>query len=232
MAATSAAATRSSTAGTSLGPAQLAALAAAGIGDVRVSRRPTLAVLVTGSELRPPGSTLEPGQIYDANGVMLAAQAARRAPTRTGWPPSPTPPTSTARRWRAGSSTTCSSRQEASPSGPHDLVRSVGAELGVEEVFWGIAMRPGKPLWFGVRERTLVFGLPGNPVSSLVCFQLFVRPALLALQGHAAPRPPFSRGTLRGQWRGTRHGTIWFVPAGRLEATASSSSRSLARSRT
>ena len=67
--------------------------------------------------------------------------------------------------------------------GPHDLVRSVGAELGVEEVLWGVAVKPGKPLWFGVRGETLVFGLPGNPVSALVCFELFVRPALLALQG-------------------------------------------------
>ena len=57
-------------------------------------------------------------------------------------------------------------------------------------------MRPGKPLWFGVRGDTLVFGLPGNPVSSLVCFELFVRPALLALQGHRSPMPPFEPGTL------------------------------------
>jgi molybdopterin molybdotransferase len=63
-------------------------------------------------------------------------------------------------------------------------------------VFWRVALRPGKPLAFGVRERTLVFGLPGNPVSSLVCFELFVRPALLALQGDPAPRPAWSQGTL------------------------------------
>jgi molybdopterin molybdotransferase len=80
--------------------------------------------------------------------------------------------------------------------GPHDLVRSVGADLGVREVFWGIAMRPGKPLWFGVRNATLVFGLPGNPVSSLVCFHLFVRPALLALQGQKDPCPRFELGRL------------------------------------
>ena len=80
--------------------------------------------------------------------------------------------------------------------GPHDLVRRVEGELGVEEVFWGVAMRPGKPLSFGVLGRTLVFGLPGNPVSSLVAAMLFVRPALLALQGAAAPGPSWSRGTL------------------------------------
>jgi len=67
--------------------------------------------------------------------------------------------------------------------GPHDLVRRVAADLGVEEVFWGVAVKPGKPLAFGMRGATLVFGLPGNPVSSLVGSLVFVRPALLALQG-------------------------------------------------
>jgi molybdopterin molybdotransferase len=80
--------------------------------------------------------------------------------------------------------------------GPHDLVRSVGGELGVEEVLWGVAVKPGKPLSFGVRGRTLVFGLPGNPVSCLVCFELFVRPAVLALQGLAEPLPRFEPGRL------------------------------------
>ena len=76
--------------------------------------------------------------------------------------------------------------------GPHDLVRRVEAELGVEEVFWRVAVKPGKPVSFGVRGATLVFGLPGNPVSSLVGFELFVRPAISALQG-ADPGPRFAR---------------------------------------
>jgi molybdopterin molybdotransferase len=80
--------------------------------------------------------------------------------------------------------------------GPHDLVRGTLARLGVEEVFWGVAMRPGKPLSFGTRGRTLVFGLPGNPVSSLVGAMLFLLPALRALQGHSRPEPPFASGVL------------------------------------
>ena len=80
-------------------------------------------------------------------------------------------------------------------------MRRVEARLGVEEVFWGVAMRPGKPLAFGVRGGTLVFGLPGNPVSSLVGCLLFVRPALLALQGHPDPAPPFRPGTLASEIR-------------------------------
>ena len=71
--------------------------------------------------------------------------------------------------------------------GPHDLVRRVAAEIGVEEVFWGVAIKPGKPLAFGVRGDTLMFGLPGNPVSSLVGALVFVRPALLARQGAREP---------------------------------------------
>jgi molybdopterin molybdotransferase len=78
--------------------------------------------------------------------------------------------------------------------GTQDLVRRVERELGVEEVFWGVAVKPGKPLSFGVRGRTLVFGLPGNPVSALVGALVFVSPALLALQGAHDPGPAFQPG--------------------------------------
>jgi molybdopterin molybdotransferase len=78
--------------------------------------------------------------------------------------------------------------------GPHDLVRRVEAYLGVEELFWGVAVKPGKPLSFGVRDTTLVFGLPGNPVSSLVGSLLFVGPALLALQDASDVGPVYEHG--------------------------------------
>jgi molybdopterin molybdotransferase len=80
--------------------------------------------------------------------------------------------------------------------GTHDLVRAVARELGVEERFWRIALRPGKPLSFGVRGATLMFGLPGNPVSTLVCFELFVRSALYGLQGAREIAPAFATGIL------------------------------------
>jgi molybdopterin molybdotransferase len=67
--------------------------------------------------------------------------------------------------------------------GTHDHVKAALAELGVREVFWGVALRPGRPTWFGVHDTTLVFGLPGNPVSAMVTFHLFVRPALAVLAG-------------------------------------------------
>jgi molybdopterin molybdotransferase len=80
--------------------------------------------------------------------------------------------------------------------GPHDLVRAIERDLGVEEVFWRVAIKPGKPVSFGVRGRTLVFGLPGNPVSSLVGCELLVKPALRALEGERDPLPRLQTGTL------------------------------------
>ena len=80
--------------------------------------------------------------------------------------------------------------------GPHDLVRKVQADLRVEEVFWGVAMKPGKPVAFGVRRDHLVFNLPGNPVSVLATFELLVRPAVKALLGLPSPLPAFRPGTL------------------------------------
>ncbi|MGH2714230.1 MAG: molybdopterin-binding protein, partial [Thermoleophilaceae bacterium] len=79
--------------------------------------------------------------------------------------------------------------------GPHDHVKPALAALGVEERFWGVRLRPGKPTWFGARNQALAFGLPGNPVSAMVGFHLFVRPALAALQG-ADPSAPRARATL------------------------------------
>jgi molybdopterin molybdotransferase len=72
--------------------------------------------------------------------------------------------------------------------GEHDHVKAALGELGAEELFWGVALKPGKPTWFGKRGEVLAFGLPGNPVSAMVTFQLFARPALLTMQG-AAPQP-------------------------------------------
>src|SRR5215211_505032 len=183
-------------AGERLGPAQLGALAAAGVAKVFCARRPRAAVLTTGSELRSPGEPLEPGQIYEANGVILAAQLASAGAEVKRLAPAADEPAAHREALRLGLEADVLVTSGGVSVGPHDLVRSVGGELGIEGVFWRVAVKPGKPLWFGVRGETLVFGLPGNPVSALVCFELFVRPAVVALQGLADPAPRFARGTL------------------------------------
>jgi molybdopterin molybdotransferase len=174
----------------------LAALAAAGIAEAQVARRPRAAVVVTGSELRTPGEPLAPGQIYEANGILLEGQlrSAGAEVERSGSVADEEAAhrDALARGFEADVLITSGGVSV----GPHDLVRSVLAELGVEEVFWGVSVKPGKPISFGIAGRRLVFGLPGNPVSVLVGFELFVRPALLALQGSRDPGPRFERGIL------------------------------------
>ena len=183
-------------AGTRLGPAQLGAIAAAGVPEVACSRRPRAALLTTGSELRRPGEPLRPGEIYDANGLILAEQLAAAGAVVERLAPVPDDEDSHRAAIERGLELDLLVTSGGVSVGPHDLVRRIAAELGVAEVFWGVAVRPGKPVSFGVRGRTLVFGLPGNPVSSLVTFELFVRPAVVALQGLADPLPRFLVGRL------------------------------------
>src|SRR6266542_2159154 len=183
-------------AGTLLRPAEIGALAAAGLGEVECAVRPRAAVVTTGTELRRPGEPLEPGQIYEANGVMLAAALASAGAAVV--PPASAADDEPAHRaaLERGLEADVLVTSGGVSVGPHDLVRKIEAELGVTEVFWKVAMKPGKPLSFGVRGKTLVFGLPGNPVSALVCFELFVRPAVRALRGEAEPSPRLLRAEL------------------------------------
>src|SRR3954447_2544452 len=182
--------------GSVLTPARLGALAAAGIPQVRCTRPPRAAVLPTGTELRRPGEVLAAGEIYEANGLILAAQL-EAAGALVELMPAVGDDEGAHRdalEHALGADVVVTSGGVS--VGPHDLVRRVEAELGVEEVFWRVAVKPGKPIAFGVRERTLVFGLPGNPVSALVGFVLFVEPAIRALQGVPDPLPRFDRGRL------------------------------------
>jgi molybdopterin molybdotransferase len=155
-----------------------------------------VAILATGSELRNPGEPLEPGQIYESNRSMIAAALAGAGAEIDTLPvvadDVDAHRSALARALEADVVVTSGGVS----MGPHDLVRRVAADLGIEEVFWGVAIKPGKPLAFGVRGATLVFGLPGNPVSSLVGALVFVRTALLALQGYSEPAPPYSAGRL------------------------------------
>jgi molybdopterin molybdotransferase len=183
-------------AGSRLGAPQVAALAAAGVAEVRAARRPRAAVLATGSELRAPGERLEPGQIYEANGLLLAAQLESAGAVVERLRPVADDEAAHREALAHGLAADLLVTSGGVSVGPHDLVRKVAGELGVEEVFWGVAVKPGKPISFGARDGGLLFGLPGNPVSVLVGFELFVRPAVLALQGATQPLPRFERGRL------------------------------------
>jgi molybdopterin molybdotransferase len=183
-------------AGVRLGPGRLGALAAAGLVSVRCARRPRVAVLVTGTELRDAGAALGPGEIYDSNGLVLEAQARSAGAEVERLPRVEDDAAATRNAIARGLEADVLLTTGGVSVGEHDLVRAAEAALGVEEVFWRVAVRPGKPISFGVRGAALVFGLPGNPVSALVGFELFVRPALLALQGAAEPGPAFLPGKL------------------------------------
>jgi molybdopterin molybdotransferase len=183
-------------AGTRLRAAHVGALAAAGVARVICTRRPRAAILATGTELRSPGEQLRPGEIYESNGVALATQLVAAGAEAERLPVVADDEASTRAALERGLEADVLVTTGGVSVGPHDLVRSAAAELGVEEVFWRVAVKPGKPVAFGVRGRTLAFGLPGNPVSSLVGFELFVRPAVLALQGARDPAPRFLPGRL------------------------------------
>jgi molybdopterin molybdotransferase len=173
-------------AGARLGPAELGVAASVGRAELRCAQRPRVAVLITGDELTPPGVPLGPGRIYGSNGFALAAQVERAGAVLSGRATVPDDREGT----RAAIARALDDADVVLVSGgvsvgPHDHVKPALHELGVEERFWGVRLRPGKPTWFGTRDGTLAFGLPGNPVSAMVTFQLFARPALAALQGAA-----------------------------------------------
>lgn len=176
-------------AGTALGPRQLAAVAAVGVAEVVVSRAPRVAVVSTGDELCEPGTPLRHGQIPDSNGTLLESlvhDAGGEVVLRT--------------LCRDDGDGLRRALEEASALGADVVVTSGGVSAGAYEVvknvapmrFTQVAMQPGKPQGFGAGT-PLMFGLPGNPVSVAVSFEMFVRPALLAMQG----RTRLLRRTLR-----------------------------------
>ncbi|MDH4038525.1 MAG: molybdopterin molybdotransferase MoeA [Candidatus Krumholzibacteria bacterium] len=172
-------------------------LAAIGCSHVRVVRAPRVTVITTGDEVIAPGRALAHGQVYDSSLPMLAAllRQAGIEPERV-------------RRVRDSARAIESAIGDALAHsdvvitvggvsvGPRDFVRGALPTLGVREVFWGVSQQPGRPLYFGMRGRRMVFGLPGNPASAFVCFCMHVLPALRALAGHARPVPALQRKVL------------------------------------
>jgi molybdopterin molybdotransferase len=179
-------------AGTEIGPYEIALAASQGYGELPVHGRPKVVVLSTGTELVEPGEReLSPGEIFDSNSFAMVAQCHDAGVE--------------ARRVHAASDDADVLRKAVSEAletadvvvtsggvsvGEKDLVKSTLLDLGVEQVFWGVKFKPGKPLFFGMRDDARFFGLPGNPVSAMVCFELFVRPALMAMMGKTDHRRP------------------------------------------
>jgi molybdopterin molybdotransferase len=178
-------------AGTRLGAAELGVAAVAGRAALSCARRPRVALVATGDELVPAGEPLGPGQIHDSNLVALAALATQAGAEVVHRARAADTPGATRDALQAGLDGADVLLVSGGVSvGPHDEVKGALDALGVEERFWRVALRPGKPTWFGVApSRALVLGLPGNPVSAMVTCVLFARPALLALQG-APPEAP------------------------------------------
>jgi len=181
--------------------ARIAAAAATGIAVLPCARRPRVSVLATGSELVAPGEDLRDGQIYESNTVMLASALAGAGAEVETEAPAADDERALREAVQRGLAAGVLVTSGGVSVGEHDLVRAAERELGVEEVFWRVSMKPGKPIAFGVRGETLVFGLPGNPVSALVGCELFVKPALRALQGLADPLPRFQPGRLSSRLR-------------------------------
>lgn len=184
-------------AGTDLGPAEIAACATAGIGTLKCTRRPTVGIVVTGDELVAPDEELGPGQIHESNGLALLSLAERAGtqPAEAMRVGDDAERTREAIAW-ALEETDVAIVCGGISAGEHDHVRDALLAQGVEERFWRIDLKPGKPTWFGVRGGQLAFGLPGNPVSALVTFELLVRPAIDLMLG----RPP--RQEIDARWAG------------------------------
>ena len=181
-------------AGTRLGPAAIALAAGSGNETLRVHRQPRIGILATGDEVRAPGRALGPAGIPDANGPGLAALAEEAG----GYPMTLGIAADRIEDVRAHLKAALHGDLDmivvsgGVSVGPYDVVRAAFAEIGRIEL-WRVAVQPGKPFAFGVVDRpdegrTLLFGLPGNPVSSFVTFELFVRPAIRRLSGLPASR--------------------------------------------
>ncbi len=166
-------------------------LASAGVGEVAVVRRPVVGVMATGTELLEVGAPPEPGRIHESNRLTLELLARRAGADVVVHPVVPDDRDATRAAIEQGLGSDVLLITGGVSVGPHDHVKPALEAAGVQEIFWRVRLKPGKPLWFGRRDRTLVFGLPGNPLSTVACFLLFVEPALRRLQGEPEAAPAF-----------------------------------------
>ncbi len=184
-------------AGSVLRPAEINMLASFGFKTVAVFRRPKVAILSTGDELVEPGEPIGPGQIVNSNAYSLAA-----AVREVGGEPvllgiARDNRQSLTEKMNAGLQADVMITTAGVSMGDRDLVCEVLQEVGVERLFWKVDIKPGRPTAFGLKHGKPVFSLPGNPVSSMVTFEEFVRPALLKMMGHRRHIKPFVKACLQ-----------------------------------
>jgi molybdopterin molybdotransferase len=174
--------------GTLLGPAEVGVLASVGAAAVDCVQQPRVSVLSTGDELVEPGGPLQAGQIRNSNAFTVPAQVERAGALVASGERVPDDREATIDAIRAALDDDVLIVCGGVSVGSHDHVKPVLAELGAQQVFWGVALRPGHPTWFGTYGDKLVFGLPGNPVSAMGTFHLVVRPARAAMSGRSDER--------------------------------------------
>ncbi|MEM9069036.1 MAG: gephyrin-like molybdotransferase Glp [Myxococcota bacterium] len=186
------------TAGTPIHAGSIALLASQGIDTVEVVRRPVVAILSTGDELRDLGEAREAGTIVNSNAPMLAALVEEAGAVPLRLPRAPDQLEVVTERLREALDADLLLTSGGVSVGDYDVVREAFTQAGIEMDFWKVAIKPGKPLAFGVHDGTPAVGLPGNPVSAYVTFQLFVRPGLRRMLGDARPFPKVHRLVLDG----------------------------------
>jgi len=183
-------------AGVVIGAAEMGMIASTGRSRIKVGRKPKVAVLSTGSEVVAPGQQLNPGRIYDSNGYSLTGLAVARgadakflgiAPDRKG-----------ALEQKINRARDCDVLilSGGVSVGDYDLAQDILLGLGVKKLFWKVLIKPGMPIFAGTRGKRFVFGLPGNPVSCMVTFELFVRPVLDVMLGKREMGPRRGRAIL------------------------------------
>jgi len=177
--------------------ADVGMLAALGRPTVRVASRPRVAVLATGDELVPLGEPLTPGRIYNSNAYALAAACREAGADAAVLGAARDERSELTAALRAAASFDVALTTGGVSVGDFDYVKDVMDEIGLERRFWQVAQKPGKPITFAARDGRLFFGLPGNPVSSLVCFELYVAPALRRALGMRDVFPATVDVTLR-----------------------------------
>jgi molybdopterin molybdotransferase len=198
-------------AGTAIRPPGIALAAAFGLTAIELFRRPRVAILSTGDELAAPGEPLFPGAVYDGNGAALAAAVREAGALPVALGIARDDPDALRDRMAEGLRLAdCLVTTAGVSGGDRDFVRGTLASLGVRQLFRKLDVKPGRPTAFGLHGGKPVFSLPGNPVSALVTFEEFVRPALRKMAGHRAPVKPFVRAHLAKPVR-KKEGRVQFL---------------------